>query len=321
MSTGDPVQRSRSVVVALGGNALAPAGQRATISNQFGHARTSVAPLVELARSGWRMAIVHGNGPQVGDALVRNELARDLVEPLPLGVLVAASAGWIGYMLQQSLHNGLAQAGVDRTVLTVVTQTLVDGADPRLKQPTKPIGLTLTEEQAEVLIARGVAVGRDGDGRCRRLAASPIPTGVVEAGLVRRLVEDGVIVIAAGGGGPPVVFQDGCLDGRDAVVDKDRVAALLARDLEADALVILTNVDAVYRRWGTPDAEPIRTLSLEQAERLIADGELDEGGMLPKVEAALEFVGTGSGRAIIAHLDSGVAALTGQTGTTIQRSL
>ena len=321
MSTENPVGQSRPVVVALGGNALAPAGERATIGNQFSHARTSVAPLVELARNGWRMAIVHGNGPQVGDALVRNELARDVVEPLPLGVLVAASAGWIGYMLQQSLQNGLAEAGVDRTVITVMTQTLVDGSDPRLKQPTKPIGLTLTEEQADILIAQGVAVGRDGDGRFRRLAASPMPTGIVEADLVHRLVEDGVIVIAAGGGGPPVVLRDGCLDGRDAVVDKDRVAALLARDLDADALVILTNVDAVYRRWGTPEAEPIRTLSVEQAERLIADGELDEGGMLPKVQAALEFVGTGSGRAIIAHLESGVAALSGQTGTTIQRSL
>ncbi len=202
-----------------------------------------------------------------------------------------------------------------------MTQTLIDGADPRLKQPTKPIGLTLTEEQAEVLISRGAAVGRDGDGRCRRLAASPVPTGIVEADLVRRLVDDGVIVIAAGGGGPPVVAQDGCLDGRDAVVDKDLVAALLARDLEAEALVILTNVDAVYRNWGTPDAEPIRSLSVAQAEQLIADGELDEGGMLPKVQAALEFVGTGNGRAIIAHLDEGVAALNGETGTTIQRSL
>jgi len=308
-------------VVALGGNALAPPGKRASIDEQFGHARSSVVPLVELARHGWRMAIVHGNGPQVGDALVRNELARDLVEPLPLGVLVAATAGWIGYMLQQSLQNGLAQAGLDRPVVTVVTQTLIDGADPRLKQPTKPIGLTLTEEQAEVLISRGAAVGRDGDGRCRRLAASPVPTGIVEADLVRRLVDDGVIVIAAGGGGPPVVAQDGCLDGRDAVVDKDLVAALLARDLEAEALVILTNVDAVYRNWGTADAEPIRSLSVAQAEQLIADGELDEGGMLPKVQAALEFVGTGNGRAIIAHLDEGVAALNGETGTTIQRSL
>jgi carbamate kinase len=315
------VQRARSVVVALGGNALAPPGERASIDEQFGHARSSVVPLVELARHGWRMAIVHGNGPQVGDALVRNELARDLVEPLPLGVLVAATAGWIGYMLQQSLQNGLAQAGLDRPVVTVVTQTLIDGADPRLEQPTKPIGLTLTEEQAEVLIAQGAAVGRDGDGRCRRLAASPVPTGIVEADLVQRLVEDGVIVIAAGGGGPPVVAQDGCLDGRDAVVDKDLVAALLARDLEAEALVILTNVDAVYRKWGTPEAEPIRSLSVAQAEQLIADGELDEGGMLPKVQAALAFVGTGSGRAINAHLESGVAALNGETGTTIQRSL
>lgn len=321
MPTDDPVQRSRTVVVALGGNALAPQGEPASISNQFRHARASVAPLVELARDGWRLVIVHGNGPQVGDALVRNELAKDVVEPLPLGVLVAASAGWIGYMLQQSLQNELARVGVERPVLTVVTQTLVDVADPRLEQPSKPIGLALTDEQAEILAAQGAAVGRDGDGRCRRLAASPVPLGIVEADLVHRLVEDGVIVIAAGGGGPPVVVQDGSIDGRDAVVDKDRVAALLARDLEAEALVILTNVDAVYRGWGSPDAEPIRTLSVEQAERLITDGELDEGGMLPKIEAALEFVRGGSGRAVIAHLESGAVALRGLTGTTIQRNL
>ena len=140
MSTGDPAQRSRTAVVALGGNALAPSGERATITNQFRHARLSVAPLGALARDGWRLAIVHGNGPQVGDALVRNELARHLVEPLPLGVLVAASAGWIGYMLQQSLQNGLTQAGIDRSVITLVTQTLVDGADPRLEQPTSGDG-------------------------------------------------------------------------------------------------------------------------------------------------------------------------------------
>jgi len=321
MSSNTTSLRSRPVVVALGGNALAPPDHRASIAMQFRHARQSVAPLVELARQGWPMAIVHGNGPQVGDALVRNELARDLVEPLPLGVLVAATAGWIGYMVQQSLQNGLAEAGIDRSVLTVVTQTLIDAGDPRLVQPTKPIGLALTESQAEVLSAKGAAVGRDGDGRFRRLAASPLPTGIVEAGEVAELVASGMIVIAAGGGGPPVVDSGGTLDGRDAVVDKDRVAALLARDLKAEALVILTNVDAVYRGWGTDAAEPIRTMSVDQAEAMIAGGELDEGGMLPKVEAGLEFVRARGGRAVISHLEAGPEALRGETGTTIQRNL
>ena len=193
---------SRTAVLALGGNALARAGEPATITNQFRHARESVAPIVQLARDGWRIAIVHGNGPQVGDELARNELARREVEPLPLGVLVAATAGWIGYMLQQSLQNALRAARVDRDVVTVITQTVIDPYDPALNQPTKPIGHALTEERVEGLREWGFAVGRDGAGRWRRLAASPRPTGVLELGLVRRLVDAGAIVIAAGGGGP-----------------------------------------------------------------------------------------------------------------------
>jgi carbamate kinase len=321
MSTDAAMLRAKPVVVALGGNALAPPDVRTSIGTQFRHARESVAPLVDLAREGWPLAVVHGNGPQVGDALVRNEVARDLVEPLPLGVLVAATAGWIGYMIQQSLQNGLAQAGIDRPVLTVVTQTLIDPDDPRLAAPTKPIGLALTDDQAAMLAAEGASVGRDADGRFRRLAASPVPVGVVESGDVASLVRQGIIVIAAGGGGPPVVRTGSELDGRDAVVDKDRVAALLARDLGAEALVILTNVDAVYRGWGTPAAEAVRHMDLAAAEALIAAGELDEGGMRPKVEAAIDFVRSGGGRAIIAHLEAGVAALRGETGTTIEGNL
>ena len=168
----------------------------------------------------------------------------------------------------------------------------------------------------------GVPIGRDGSNRCRRLAPSPTPIGIVEADCVRGLVHRGVVVIAAGGGGPPVVrLPDGEVQGREAVVDKDLVAALLARDLEAEALVILTNVEAVYRGWGTPEARPIRRMDLVEAEALVAAGELDEGGMQPKVEAAIEFVRTGGERAIIAGLADGTAALRGEAGTTIQRSL
>src|SRR5688500_3856543 len=152
----------RTAVLALGGNALARSGEPATITNQFRHARESVAPIVELARAGWRIAIVHGNGPQVGDELVRNELARNEVEPLPLGVLVAGTAGWIGYMLQQSLQNALALAGIDRPVTTVITQTLVDPADPALAAPSKPIGHELSQSRADAARAAGIPVGKDG---------------------------------------------------------------------------------------------------------------------------------------------------------------
>jgi carbamate kinase len=307
-------------VLALGGNALARAGEPATIANQFRHARESVGPIVELARQGWRIAIVHGNGPQVGDELVRNEAARRLVEPLPLGVLVAGTAGWIGYMLQQSLQNALAAARVRRDVVTLITQTLVDRYDPALSRPTKPVGHALSPREAERLREVGRAVGRDGAGDWRRLATSPAPVAIVEFPLVRRLLDESAIVIAAGGGGPPV-YDDPLLglEGVDAVVDKDRVAAILATQLEAEVLMILTNVEAVYEGWGTPAARPLRRLSLAQADALVAGGTLDAGGMRPKLEAAADFVRHRGGRAIIARLSEGPAALRGQTGTTIAR--
>ena len=307
-------------MLALGGNALARAGERATITNQFRHARESMAMVVELARVGWHVVLVHGNGPQVGDELVRNEVARPLVEPLPLGVLVAETAGWIGYMLQQSLQNALAVARVERDVATVVTQTLVDRYDPELTRPTKPIGHALTEAELARLREAGRSVGRDGAGDWRRMATSPRPLGIVELAVVRRLVEQGTIVIAAGGGGAPV-YQDPLLglEGVDAVVDKDRVAGILAAQLEAEVLMILTNVDAVFEGWGTPAARPIRRMTVARAEALMASGGLDEGGMKPKVEAAAAFARDTGGRAIIARLSDGPAALRGETGTTITR--
>ncbi|HYC31521.1 MAG TPA: carbamate kinase [Gemmatimonadales bacterium] len=310
----------KTAVLALGGNALAQAGEPPTIANQFRRARESMRPIVELARQGWRIAIVHGNGPQVGDELVRNEAARRQVEPLPLGVLVAGTAGWIGYMLQQSLQNALASARVKREVVTLLTQTLVDRYDEALNVPSKPVGHALPPREAERLREAGRAVGKDGAGAWRRLATSPTPLAIVEFPLVRRLLDGGAIVIAAGGGGPPV-YDDPLLglEGLDAVVDKDRVAAILARQLEADVLMILTNVDAVYHGWGTPAAKPLRRLTVAEADALIAGGSLDAGGMRPKVEAAAGFVRDGGARAIIAQLADGPAALRGETGTTITR--
>lgn len=309
-----------TIVVALGGNALAPPGERATIHDQFRHTRASLAAVVPLARLGWNIAVVHGNGPQVGDELERNELAYDRVEPLPLGVLVAATAGWIGYMIQQSLQNALQDAGLRRDVLTIITQTVVDRDDPRLGTPTKPVGHALTPEMAERLTARRVPVGRDGAGRVRRLAPSPVPRDVVEADAVKQLVDEGKIVITAGGGGPPVYLDEQRhWEGVDAVVDKDWVAAIVGRRLGAKALLILTDVDAVYRRWGTDEAEPIRRLSLAAAAGLLDGEELGTGSMRPKVQAAVEFVRSGGERAVIAQLADGLAALRGDAGTTISR--
>jgi carbamate kinase len=306
------------IVVALGGNALAPAGERAEIHTQFRHTRQSLTAVVALAQDGWQIAIVHGNGPQVGDALERNEAAHHRIAPLPLGVLVAATAGWIGYMIQQSLQNALLNAGTDREVLTVITQTAIDVDDAALQKPTKPIGHALESGLVERLRARGAAVGQDARGRWRRLAPSPVPTDVVEADAVRKLVFEGKIVIASGGGGPPVYF-DRTLgwEGVDAVVDKDRVAAILGTRLGADTLLILTDVDAVYRDWGTADATPIRRMSLDEAEAMLRGGALGVGSMRPKVEAAVGFLRGGGQRAVIADLNLGLQAIRGETGTTI----
>jgi len=307
-----------TIVVALGGNAVAPPNERPTIANQFRHTRESLTPIVELAREGWRIAIVHGNGPQVGDDLLRNELAADRVEPLPLGVLVAATAGWMGYMIQQSLQNALRRADVRRQVVTLVTQTLCQADDPNLRRPTKPIGHALDAPRRTSLQLKGVPVAQDAKGGWRRMAPSPRPAAVVEHAMVRQLVGEGHIVIAAGGGGPPVYDDPKLyLEGLDAVVDKDSVAAILGQELEADVLLILTNVDGVYRAYGTPAQERIGRLTLAEAEHLLAGPELGEGSMRPKVEAAAHFVRTGGGRAVIAELAQGLAALQGKSGTTM----
>lgn len=306
--------------MALGGNAVAPATERPTISNQFRHTRESLAPIVDLARAGWHIALVHGNGPQVGDELARNELAADRLEPLPLGVLVAATAGWMGYMIQQSLQNALARAGVERTVVTLITQTLCDANDPQLRLPAKPIGHGLDPAGLARLQARGVPVREDKPGKWRRLAPSPRPIAIVERAMVHALVEEGDIVIACGGGGPPV-FDDPRLglEGLDAVADKDRVAAILGHDIGAQVLLILTDVDAVYRGWGTTAQQPIRRMSLAEADQLLQGGELGAGSMRPKVEAAADFIRAGGDRAVIAELAHGLTALAGEAGTTITK--
>ena len=311
--------RRSTAIVALGGNALSPAGERADIHDQFHYTRQSLAPIVDLVLEGWNLCVVHGNGPQVGDALVRNEVARHEAPPLPLGVLVAATAGWIGYMVQQSIENALRRAGNDRNVVTVITQVQIAPDDPALRNPTKFIGHAIPEARARELIAEGQPIKPDGRGRLRRVVASPRPIAVHELATVRQLVAAGTIVIACGGGGAPI-FWDSTLqgwEGVDAVVDKDLAAAVLARDLGAELLLILTDVDAVYADWGTPAQRPVSRLSAAEAERMDGAGAFGEGSMAPKIRAAVDFVRRTGGRAIITELRRGRDAVAGRAGTTI----
>ncbi len=309
---------ARTAVIALGGNALAPAGARATIFDQFRHTRESLGPIVDLARDGWRLCVVHGNGPQVGDALLRNELARHEASPLPLGVLVAATAGWIGYMIQQSLENALRRAGSSRNVVTIITQVHVDPEDPALRAPTKFIGHEIAPDRLEALVREGQSVAADGRGRMRRIVPSPEPRAIHEGGIIRQLVEQGTVVIACGGGGAPV-YRDAQLglEGVDAVVDKDLAAAVLARDLEAELLIIMTDVDAVYLDWGKPTQRPLPRLSVTEARALDSAGSFGTGSMGPKIRAAVDFVERTGGRAIITELSRGRDAVRGEAGTTI----
>ena len=309
--------QARTAVIALGGNALSPSGERASAANQFRHTRESLAPIVDLALEGWKLCIVHGNGPQVGDALLRNEIAAGEVEPLPLGLLVAATAGWIGYMIQQSLGNALRRAGNGRDVVSLITQVEVSPDDPAMENPTKPIGHELSEERARSLESAGETI-REAEGRYHRVVGSPLPLAVHELRTIRLLVERGTIVVACGGGGVPV-YRDGKrgLDGVDAVVDKDLAAAALARGLGADLFMILTNVDAVYSNFGTERQQPFAKMTVADAERFDATGAFGEGSMAPKVRAAVDYVRHTQGRAIITELSRGRDAVRGAAGTTI----
>lgn len=311
------MRESRTAVIALGGNALSPPGERATIADQFRHTRASVASIVDLALDGWKLCVVHGNGPQVGDELTRNEIASAEVEPLPLGVLVASTAGWIGYMIQQSLENALRKAGSRREVVTVITQVEVSPDDPALADPTKYIGHDLTEERARALEKRGQTVKED-EGKFRRVVGSPAPLAIHEMGVITSLVQRGTIVIACGGGGVPV-YHDAKLglEGVDAVVDKDLVGAVMASGLGAELFMILTDVKAVYSDYGTPRQLPLAKMTVRDAERLDSAGAFGEGSMAPKVRAAVDYVRRTRGRAIIADLAQGRDAVRGAAGTTI----
>lgn len=313
-----PPPDAPTAVIALGGNALAPAGEKSTIYDQFRHTRESLGPIVDLARNGWNVCVVHGNGPQVGDELVRNETARAEASPLPLGVLVAATAGWIGYMIQQSIENALRRSGSTREVVTIITQVHVRADDPALREPTKFIGQALSAERAEELRREGHVVKADGRGNARRVVGSPVPQAIHELNVIKRLVERGTLVIACGGGGAPI-YDDPVKgwEGIDAVIDKDLAAAVLARDLGARLLLILTDVDAVYADWGTPHQRSLPRLTITEAEAMDRAGAFGEGSMAPKVRAAIDFVRRTGGRAVITVLDRGQAAVRGEAGTTI----
>ncbi|MDC5699123.1 carbamate kinase [Intrasporangium calvum] len=307
------------VLVALGGNAMTGPDGSAAPHEQRRAIRRAMSHVADLVAAGHEVAITHGNGPQVGNILVKNELAAHVVPPVPLDWCGAQTQGTIGFTMLDALEASLARRGVERPVAAIVTRTLVDADDPGFTRPTKPIGRYLPREQAEPLIALGQIWEDRGEKGWRRVVASPEPLEVLDAHTLLTLMRAGYVVVAAGGGGIPVVRSDAAtVHGVEAVIDKDRTAALLARAIDADALVIATDVPHAVVGWGTPDARPLGRVSADELEGHAAAGHFASGSMGPKVEAALRFVRAGGRRSIITALDRITDAVEHGVGTIVE---
>jgi len=304
-------------VIALGGNAILPVGQAGTISEQFAITRLTMGQIAELVEAGREVVVTHGNGPIVGNIVLRSEAMRETIPPMPLGICVADSQGGIGYMIQQVLRNALNARGIDRDVVTLVTQVSVDAADPAFVNPTKPIGPFYSEAEArELASAQGWAVAEDGDRGWRRVVPSPRPTGVVELGVVRKLIDAGCVPVTVGGGGIPVFVEaQDRLEGIEAVVDKDYASALLARELGAERLIVVTSVDAVYRDYGTPEAQRVARMTAVEAMELARS--VPAGSMGAKLDAVAQFVRDTGAQAVIAQPEDLLAAAAGEKGTIV----
>jgi carbamate kinase len=308
----------KTAVVALGGNAITKKGEEDTIARQFSNTRESLSGIVELIRDGYNLAITHGNGPQVGNAILRVELARDKAPILPLGVCVADTEGGMGYMIEQSLKNRLKKEEIRRDVITIVTQVIVDPNDPSIKEPTKFIGQFYTRQEAKKFAKQREWVVKEDRGKMwRRVVPSPIPLEIVEKKTIKTLVENGVIVIAAGGGGIPVyVMENGALEGVDAVIDKDRASAVLARDIGAELLLILTEVEKTSLNFGTLLQMDLDKLTVEEAKKYLKEGHFPPGSMGPKIEAAIQFLESGGKEVIITSVPRAYEAVTKRTAGT-----
>ena len=292
------------IIVALGGNAMTAADGSATPQAQIDAIATAMTHVAELVVRGHDVVLTHGNGPQVGNLLVKNELAANVVPPVPLDWCGAQTQGTIGFTVLNSLEAALRRHGVERPVAALISRTLVDGDDEGFATPTKPVGRYLSHDEAKVLIDHGQTWEDRGEKGWRRVVASPEPLEVLETGTITTLLDAGYLIVAAGGGGIPVVRDSaGELHGVEAVIDKDLTAAVLAKALDADVLVIATDVENVMVGWGTPQERALEAVTVAEMRRYAADDEFASGSMGPKVEAALRFIDEGGRCSVITSLD------------------
>lgn len=313
------VEMGKRVLVAIGGNAILKRGEKGSVDEQFRNVRSVCRNLVNIILDGYSVAITHGNGPQVGDIFLKNELARSLLPTMPLDVCVAQSQGMLGYMLQQVLSNELKSKGLDIQVVTVLTQVLVDKNDPAFKNPAKPIGQFYTAEEASrIRWERGWVMVDDSGRGFRRVVPSPNPIAIVESEVIRRLFREGVVMVACGGGGIPVVTGGGNeIEGVEAVVDKDYAAVVLAKVIDAKILLNLTDVEKVALNYGRPGQKDLDELTVTEAERFLAEGYFPPGSMGPKIESAIRFLESGGEKVLITSAERSSQALRGAAGTVI----
>ena len=309
-----------TAVVAIGGNSLIADPKHQTVPDQFAATRETARHLVAMVAAGWNIVVTHGNGPQVGFILLRSELSAHVLHTVPLDSCGADTQGALGYMIQQCLQNELRYSGIARQAVTVVTQTLVDRADPAFSNPSKPIGSFYDEAKArEYMQTRQWAMVEDAGRGWRRVVPSPLPRAIVEVDVIQRLIADGFIVIAVGGGGIPVVRDEqGNLHGVEAVIDKDHASSLLASSINAELLLISTAVEQVTINYKKPNQQALTHLSVADANRYLAEGQFPAGSMGPKIEAALHFIERGGKEALITNPENIARALAGETGTRVK---
>ncbi|MAG14776.1 MAG: carbamate kinase [Dehalococcoidales bacterium] len=317
--------KNKIFVIALGGNSIIRAKEKGTAVEQYQNLDRTAEQLLNLLSSGNRVIITHGNGPQIGNLLLADEAAKNVVPPMPLDVLGAQTEGYMGYMIQNTLANHLRQAGASHNITTVVTQVIVDKNDPAFKDPSKPIGPFYDANEAEQLRQeKGWDIIEDSARGYRRVVPSPIPVNIQQARIIKSMLNTGEIVIAVGGGGVPMVREDNHnLRGVEAVIDKDYASVRLAIEIDADVLFILTAVEHVYRDFATPHQKALENLSLAEAKKLLEEGHFGKGNMEPKIRAAIMFLEetkpSREREVIITIPETALRALEGKTGTRITR--